>query len=243
MWATHVWNMYDFGADSRNEGGENGQNHKGLMTFDRKYKKDSFYAYKAWLSDEPFVHICGKRYVDRVEDVTKVTVYSNLPEVELFANGESLGKLTAEDHFFYFQVPNKGETTLVAVAGDQKDESFIRKVAEFNNDYRLKEQGAILNWFDITEIDGCMSLNTRLDEVMKVPAGMAIFGEFMASLMGPAAAEGGASMASAEMLQMLGSFTMLRLIGMLPKQEGAPEITKEQLLAVNEKLNAVKMAE
>ena len=61
MWATHVWNMFDFGADARNEGGENGQNHKGLVTFDRKYKKDAFYAYKAWLSDEPFVHICGKR--------------------------------------------------------------------------------------------------------------------------------------------------------------------------------------
>lgn len=81
IWATHVWNMFDFGADARNEGGENGQNHKGLVTFDRKYKKDSFYAYKAWLSDEPFVHLCGKRYVDRVEDTTKVTVYSNLPEV------------------------------------------------------------------------------------------------------------------------------------------------------------------
>ncbi|MBR4859095.1 MAG: glycoside hydrolase family 2 protein, partial [Clostridia bacterium] len=86
IWATHVWNMFDFGADARAEGGENGQNHKGLITIDRKYKKDAFYAYKAWLSDDPFVHICGKRYVDRVEDITKVTVYSNLPEVELFAN-------------------------------------------------------------------------------------------------------------------------------------------------------------
>lgn len=92
IWATHVWNMFDFGADARNEGGENGQNHKGLVTFDRKYKKDSFYAYKAWLSDEPFVHLCGKRYVNRVEDVTKVTVYSNQPVVELFANGVSLGR-------------------------------------------------------------------------------------------------------------------------------------------------------
>ena len=90
IWATHVWNMFDFGADAHAEGGEDGQNHKGLMTFDRGYKKDSFYAYKVWLSDEPFVHICGKRYVDRVEDVTKVTVYSNLPEVELFANGKSM---------------------------------------------------------------------------------------------------------------------------------------------------------
>ena len=100
IWATHVWNMFDFGADARAEGGENGQNHKGLMTFDRKYKKDAFYAYKAWLVSpevDPFVHLCGKRYVDRVEDVTKVTVYSNLPEVELFVNGESIGKKRIEN--------------------------------------------------------------------------------------------------------------------------------------------------
>ena len=97
--------MFDFGADARSEGGENGQNHKGLMTFDRKYKKDSFYAYKAWLNPEPMVHLCGKRYVDRVEDVTKVTVYSNQPTVELLANGVSLG---VQAHnglpFFYFEV-------------------------------------------------------------------------------------------------------------------------------------------
>jgi len=245
MWATHVWNMFDFGADSRNEGGENGQNHKGLVTFDRKYKKDSFYAYKAWLSDDPFVHLCGKRYVDRVEDVTKVTVYSNLPEVELFANGESLGKVKAEDHFFYFNVPNKGETKLVAVAGDFKDEGVIRKVDTFNEAYRLKEQGAILNWFDVTEIEGYLSINSRLDEIMKVPAGMAIFGQFMGSMMGggAAAAEGAAASMSADMLKMLGSFTILRLIGMLPKQEGAPAVTKEQLLAINAELNKIAKAE
>ena len=150
IWATHCWNMFDFGADARAEGGENGQNHKGLITIDRKYKKDAFYAYKAWLSDEPFVHICGKRYVDRVEDITKVTVYSNQPQVELFVGGESLGVKTAEDHFFYFSVPNVGESTLVAVAGDCRDESCIRKVDTFNEEYRMKEAGAILNWFDIT---------------------------------------------------------------------------------------------
>ena len=241
LWATHVWNMFDFGADSRNEGGENGQNHKGLVTFDRKYKKDSFYAYKAWLSDDPFVHLCGKRYVDRVEDVTKVTVYSNLPEVELFANGVSLGKQTAEDHFFYFQVPNKGETTLVAVAGDFKDEGVIRKVDTFNEAYRLKEQGAILNWFDVTEIEGYLSINSRLDEIMKAPAGMAIFGQFMGSMMGGGAGDAAekAQTMGPEMLKMLGSFTILRLIGMLPKQEGAPAVTKEQLLAINAELNKI----
>lgn len=237
LWATHVWNMFDFGADSRNEGGENGQNHKGLVTFDRKYKKDSFYAYKAWLSDDPFVHICGKRYTDRVEDVTKVTVYSNLPEVELFANGESLGKVKAEDHFFYFNVPNHGETTLVAVAGECRDESFLRKVDTFNEAYRLREQGAILNWFDITEVEGHLSLNSSLKEITKAPEGMAIFAKFIGGVMG--GEKNGAGMATPEMMKMLGSFTILRLVGMLPKSGDAPAVTKEQLLAINAELNKI----
>ena len=61
MWSSHVWNMFDFAADARDQGGEPGMNHKGLVTFDRKIKKDAFYAYKAYWSKEPFVHICGKR--------------------------------------------------------------------------------------------------------------------------------------------------------------------------------------
>lgn len=117
LWATHVWNMFDFCADARIEGGKDGQNHKGLVTFDRKYKKDSFYAYKAWLSDKPFVHICGKRYVDRVEDVTRITVYSNQTEVDLLVNGASLGTQHSDIHFFYFNVPNSGKSVLRAVAG------------------------------------------------------------------------------------------------------------------------------
>ena len=59
IWCSYVWNMFDFGADGRNEGGEFGVNHKGLVSFDRKEKKDAFYIYKAYWSSEPFVHICG----------------------------------------------------------------------------------------------------------------------------------------------------------------------------------------
>ena len=236
IWATHVWNMFDFGADNRAEGGENGQNHKGLMTIDRKYKKDSFYAYKAWLSDEPFVHIGGKRYVDRVEDVTKVTVYSNQPEVELFANGESLGVKTAEDHFFYFDVPNAGETTLKAVAGDQTDTSTIRKVEVFNEDYRLKEKGAILNWFDITTVDGYCSLNDSLEDIMATPEGA----EFVTQMMTQLGGESMAKMMSG-MMQMLGSFTVLRLVSMFGTMN-IPSPSKEQLLAINAQLNTIPKA-
>ena len=241
MWATHVWNMFDFGADSRNEGGENGQNHKGLITFDRKYKKDSFYAYKAWLSDEPFVHICGKRYVDRVEETTKVTVYSNQPEVELFANGVSLGKQTCPEHFFYFEVPNAGETTLVAVAGDCKDESFIRKVEVFNEEYRLKEKGAILNWFDVTAPEGYYSLNSKIEDIVKSEEGATVFKEVMVSAMGSMMGGNSEKFDIAPMMKMLGSFTVLRLTSLL----GATNVTltKEQLLDMNEKLNAIPVVE
>lgn len=241
MWATHVWNMFDFGADSRNEGGEIGQNHKGLITFDRKYKKDSFYAYKAWLSDEPFVHICGKRYVDRVEETTKVTVYSNQPEVELFANGVSLGKQTCPEHFFYFEVPNTGETTLVAVAGDCKDESFIRKVEVFNEEYRLKEKGAILNWFDVTAPEGYYSLNSKIEDIVKSEEGATVFKEVMVSAMGSMMGGNSEKFDIAPMMKMLGSFTVLRLTSLL----GATNVTltKEQLLDMNEKLNAIPVVE
>ena len=239
MWATHVWNMFDFGADSRNEGGENGQNHKGLVTFDRKYKKDSFYAYKAWLSDEKFVHLCGKRYVDRVEDVTKVTVYSNLPEVELFANGKSLGKKSAPDHFFYFDVPNVGETELVAVAGEFKDTSKIRKVAEFNNAYRLVEKGAVLNWFDIDAPEGYFSLNDKLSDIMACPEGAGFVKGLAAQMMkGIGNTEMGEDAFGGAMMQMMGGFTVLRLTSLM----GAANIkfSKEDLLGLNAMLNKIK---
>ena len=254
LWATHVWNMFDFGADARAEGGENGQNHKGLITMDRKYKKDSFYAYKAWLVSpevDPFVHLCGKRYVDRVEDVTKVTVYSNLPEVELIVNGESLGTKTADDHFFYFDVPNVGESTIVAKAGELTDEGHIRKVDEMNMDYVLVEKGAVLNWFDVNAPEGRFSLNDKVGDILQTLGGKLWFvgvglklkkqmdankkksrdGKKSGGFQVDFKADGG-------MMQMLGGFTVLRLTSMMGMMNLS--FTKEELLAMNKKLNRVR---
>ncbi|MBQ8655438.1 MAG: glycoside hydrolase family 2 protein, partial [Clostridia bacterium] len=241
LWATHVWNMFDFGADARSEGGENGQNHKGLVTFDRKYKKDSFYAYKAWLSDDPFVHLTSKRYVDRVEDVAKVTVYSNQPEVELFANGVSLGKKTAEDHFFRFEVPNAGETKLVAVAGECRDESVIRKVDTFNEAYRLVEKGAILNWFDVTAPEGFLSLNEKMGTVLQTQGGQQLFASMFGKFLG--GGEGGGMKAmgfelNADMMSMMNGFTVLRLFTLMGGMMDV-KLTKEQLLGINAQLNMI----
>ncbi len=248
LWATHVWNMFDFGADARAEGGENGQNHKGLMTFDRKYKKDSFYAYKAWLSDEPFVHLCGKRYIDRVEDVTKVTVYSNQPEVELFVNGQSLGKKTAEDHFFYFDVPNVGESVLVAKAGELTDEGMIRKVDEMNPDYLLKEKGAVLNWFDVEMPAGRYSLNDTFEDILKTFRGKLWalgLGLMVKKKMDAKKRDGkssapdlGGKMDMKGLVKMLGGFTVLRMTSMVSMLDIS--ITKEELLKMNKKLNKIR---
>ncbi len=251
LWATHVWNMFDFGADARAEGGENGQNHKGLVTMDRKYKKDAFYAYKAWLSDDPFVHLCGKRYIDRVEDVTKVTVYSNLPEVELFVNGESIGKKTAEDHFFYFDVKNEGESVIVAKAGELTDEGKIRKVSERNMDYVLKEVGAVLNWFDVTEKAGRYSLNDKISDIMLSKRGKLWFigvGLKIKKKMDAGKKDadkekksGGFDVdlkADGGLMQMMGGFTVLRLTSMMGMMNVS--FTKEELLKMNKQLNRIR---
>lgn len=146
MWSTHVWNMFDFAADARDQGGEPGMNHKGLVTFDRKTKKDSFYIYKAYWSEVPFVHIAGSRYVDRPEKVTTVKVYTNQPKVALYVNGKLLEEKTG-DKVFTFKVELNGETQLKAVAGDCTDTAKLRYVSEPNPAYKLqKSSSTSANW-------------------------------------------------------------------------------------------------
>lgn len=199
------------------------------------------------------MHICGKRYVDRVEAVTKVTVYSNLPEVELFANGASLGKKAAADHFFYFDVPNAGETQLKAVAGDCTDESFLRKAEVFNEAYRLKEQSAIFNWFDITEPEGYYSINDTIDSITKTLRGKLLMGALTTKILAKmkkgkpgGKKEKGKPKAAGftvdkGMLDMLGGFTLLRLSGMIGMT--GMTMTKEDLLSINKKLNRIRKSD
>ena len=138
--------MYDFAADARDQGGEPGMNHKGLVTFDRKIKKDSFYLYKAWWSEQPMVHLCSKRFVDRVESQITVKVYSNQPEVALYCDGQLVEK-KAGKKIFTFQLPISGEHTLEAVAGDLKDTSIVRKVDTPNPAYKLSAKSSnSANW-------------------------------------------------------------------------------------------------
>ena len=112
----------------------------------------------------------------------------------------------------------------------------IRKVEEFNEVYRLKEEGAILNWFDIDAPEGYFSLNDKMSDIIMNPAGQALFGQLMGGMAGKKAM---GFEINESMMAMMGGFTMLRLItlagGMMDMK-----FTKEQLLGLNAQLNQIK---
>jgi beta-galactosidase len=104
VWGAFVWCMFDFAVSSRHEGGMEGLNDKGLVTRDRKIKKDAFYFYKANWSDEPTLYITSRRFTEHTNAVTSVKIYSNAKTAELFINGVSLGKQEASaDNIFIWK--------------------------------------------------------------------------------------------------------------------------------------------
>ncbi len=179
LWATHVWNMFDFAADGRDEGGEHGINQKGLVTMDRKIKKDAFYLYKAHWSKEPFVHLCGSRYVDRAEDVTEITVYSNQNTVSLYVDN----KLFAEQqgkYIFKFQVPIHGGHAIEAKAEEYSSMITLRKVMQPNEEYMFAKGGDIINWFDKEDFkQGYFSIKDTLGELGAHPQAGILLGQLM----------------------------------------------------------------
>ena len=165
LWATHVWNMFDFAADGRDEGGKNGENQKGLVTFDRKIKKDAFYLYKAYWSKEAFVHACGSRYVDRAEDVTEVKVYSNLPEVALYVDGR-LQETKQGDKVFTFRVPITGKHSIEARAGGYSSVILVNRVDTPNPNYAMANRREVTNWFDGELDESCWSVKDNMAAAM-----------------------------------------------------------------------------
>ena len=180
IWAMHCWNMFDFGADGRDEGGKPGQNQKGLVTFDRKTKKDAFYIYKAYLSQQPFVHLCGRRYVDRPEEVTEVKVYSNQPQVTLLVDGREFETQTG-DKVFRFNVPLSGQHTVEARCGTLSDAISIRR-ADAPNPAYYANGGPVVNWFDKPEElvrEGCFSILDTMEDIKKNQQAGALLAKIM----------------------------------------------------------------
>lgn len=152
IWASYMWNMFDFAADARKEGGVEGRNNKGLVTYGRDIKKDSFYAYKAYWDETPMVHICSKRYVDRASEKITVKVYSSCDEVTLLVNGQEFETKSAHRVFVFENVPlNEGENEIKAISGSCEDKAVFVKVDEPNESYVLVEEDdgldGVRNWF------------------------------------------------------------------------------------------------
>ncbi len=226
LWATHVWNVFDFAADGRDEGGKHGENQKGLVTFDRKTKKDAFYLYKAhWNKVEPFVHIAGGRYVDRTEPVTEIKVYSNQEEVTLSVDGKPFETQKGK-YVFRFQVPITGEHSIHASSGDCHSVILVRKVSALNPEYRMVASAPVINWFDADEIDpDYYSVADKLADIRQNPEAGAVIDAMMAQ---GASARGDVADAVKDnpaLQRMMGRMTLISLL----KQSGADEQAVKQL--------------
>lgn len=139
IWATHLWNMFDFAADARNQGGEPGMNHKGLITFDRQRKKDAFFIYKAHWSKEPFIHLCQKNYQMRTGRKTEVKVYTNLPHVKIYHNDQLVFDEDV-DKIAKVKIVMAKDNIIKAVFENHQDESSFTKVKKKPAAYKLKNQ-------------------------------------------------------------------------------------------------------
>ncbi len=226
LWATHIWNIFDFAADGRDEGGKHGENQKGLVTFDRQTRKDAFYLYKAyWNKKEPFVHIAGGRYVDRTEPVTEIKVYSNQTEVTLSVDGKPFETQTGK-YVFRFQVPISGEHSIHASSGDCHSVILVRKVSQPNPEYRMVASAPVINWFDADEIDPeYYSVADKLADIRRNPEAGAVIDAMMAQ---GASARGDVADAVKDnpaLQRMMGRMTLISLL----KQSGADEQAVKQL--------------
>jgi len=247
LWATHQWNCFDFAADARNEGGVKGRNNKGLITYDRKEKKDAFYVYKAWWNPEPMVFVSGGRFVNRGPEAERdIIVYTNCDEVTLVVNGVDVATKKAVDHMITFEgAVVDGENVITAYSGDVKANTItLNGVAEHDFSYDLPEGNAAANWFDDPAAvaartafkypKGYYSIKDKVGVLAANPETAAILAEAMAEVM-----QGAAGMGMGEMGESMKEFmNMMRLNDML-KMMGAG-FPAEKKLALNEALTKIK---
>ncbi|GAA1057273.1 beta-galactosidase [Agromyces luteolus] len=234
LWATHVWNLADFGSAGRDEGGAAGRNQKGLVSFDRTLKKDAFYLYKAAWSSEPFVHVAGRRRAERAEEVTEVIVYSNQDHVVLTVDGVEIGAVESR-RAFRFRVPLTGEHEITARAGALTDTITLRKVDEVPA-ASVMPTTTIANWFDDAELpspDGFYSVRDSLGDIKQSEDGARV----IASVMEAVATSRGEVGHGVEIPPAMQAIVDRMSVEKLIKQAGGVSI--ETVAALNARLNLI----
>ena len=241
MWSSHVWNMFDFGCAARDEGGVSGRNNKGLVTMDRKIKKDSFYIYQAYWTQKPMVHICGRRYAQRAGDTTEVRVYSNQPSVALYLNGSLLEEKEGNKVFVFTISLNEGQNVLIARAGEAADSITLEKVEKEPEIYVLPEVNeraeGVANWFkSVGSMDlkapmafpeGKYSIRNTMEELAENPEAFEIAAEAVKLVTNMKVKQGEG------MWDMLKTMSPERMSGMMNMPDGFLESLNLKLIQID----------
>jgi len=248
LWSTHQWNCFDFAADARNEGGVQGRNNKGLVTYDRKTKKDAYYLYQAWWTEEPMVFVSGGRFVNRASGERNVIVYTNCDEVTLILNGAAVETKKAVDHMITFEnvALLDGENTVTAVSGDVKaNEIVLCGVAEHDYSYDLPDGNQGVNWFDDPEAvamkkafkypKDAYSIKDKIGALLGNPQTAAILGGLFEKMMAGNNLMGSMGEMSPEMMNFMNNMRLNDALKMMGDK--FPMAAKLQL---NQALNAIK---
>jgi beta-galactosidase len=232
VWGTFVWNLFDFGSAIRDEGGVKGRNCKGLVTWDRKTKKDAFYYYKACWTKEPLVYITGRRFAKRDGNATTVKVYSNCPEVTLYVNGTPFATKQGKTVFTFANIPMEGERLeLRAVAGDQSDTITIEHVSQPEQSYIYVDPNPeinVKNWFTMQQSEEDLfpadrfSLMDSIGDILDNEQAYALLQKELPQV------------ANDERSKKFRSMGLLRILNRTPNKP-----SEEELKELNRKLNAI----
>lgn len=251
LWSTHVWNMFDFGCAARNEGGTAGRNNKGLVSLDRKIRKEAFYLYKAYWSDEPFVYLCGRRYAQRAQDTTAIKVYSNQKKISLYVDGELFAELEGDKIFRFENVPLRDRFThLTARCGCLTDTITLERVEEKPSIYTLPpdqdddERIGVANWFDqaaaesanseLAFPDGYFSIRDKIKDIIENEDAYIVLANALYSMTGMKLKKG--------MLGMIGDKTLEGMTAMMSGMGSvdSDKVPENAMQIINAQLNKIK---
>jgi len=191
LYGSYVWNMFDFHSGLRNEGGQKNINAKGLVTYDRNTRKDAFYYYKAKWSQEKFLHICSKRFVNRAKESIEIKVYTNLSDAVLYVDEKEFGSGTNDGNgrIVFSDVPlHEGENRIKVAAEGLTDECVFVRVDSEDENYRLPGNNAgqaVKNWFlsdDDVVREGYFSLKDTANDLLDDPDARAVLEKYLPEL-------------------------------------------------------------
>ena len=191
LYGSYVWNMFDFHSGLRNEGGQKNINAKGLVTYDRNTRKDAFYYYKAKWSEEKFLHICSKRFVNRAKESIEIKVYTNLSDAVLYVDEKEFGSGTNDGNgrIVFSDVPlHEGENRIKVAAEGLTDECIFVRVDSEDESYRLPDDNAgqaVKNWFlseDDVVREGYFSIKDTANDILENPDARAVLEKYLPEL-------------------------------------------------------------